>query len=372
MAVAVSEVKGSSDYRKFVHFPALAHKNHPQWVPPVWQDEYAFFNPKKNPAFKDCDTILLLARRGSKVTGRVMGIVHHAYNSKSDEKTARFGFLECYEDAETCHALLHTVEQWAAGLGMNRIIGPYGFSDKDPQGLLVEGFEHTGMIASNCNHPYLVQLVENEGYEKEVDCMAFMLPLNFEMPEQHHRIYERVSKSGQYRVLEFASRKQLKPYIVPILQLMNECYSNIFGAVPMSEREMKEFADRYLPILDPRFVKVVAQNGEILSFVVGLPSIAEGLQRSKGYLWPFGVFHILRAMRKTRKLDLMLGGVKPSHQGRGLDLLMGFKLLDAAKAAGFEAMEVHLVLETNYKMLAEVVRLNAKPHKRFRVFWKRV
>jgi GNAT superfamily N-acetyltransferase len=286
------------------------------------------------------------------------------------EKNSLFGFIECYDDQEIAHALLQTIENWGKRKGMERMIGPYGFSDKDPQGLLIEGFEHLGMIASNCNYPFLVTLVENEGYTKEVDCLAFRLPVNFAIPEKHRLIYERALRNNRYEVREFQSRSQLKPLVVPILRVMNECYKDIYGFIPMSEKEMKDFAARYLPILDPRFAKIIVVKDEILGFVIGLPSISRGLQKSGGYLWPFGIIHILRSMKKTKKIDLMLGGVKPEYQGLGLDLLMGFKLLDSAKAAGFEQIEVHLILETNYKMLAEVLRLNAEPHKRFRVFQK--
>ncbi|MGB4204808.1 MAG: hypothetical protein WBJ84_04220 [Bacteroidales bacterium] len=370
MTVVVSEVKSRRDYSEFIHLPEKIHRGHEQWVPPVWNDERAFFNPSKNIAFQHCDTILLLARRNSEVVGRIMGIIHRSYNQLHNESNVRFGFLECYDDQETAHALLQAVENWGRSKGMTRIIGPYGFSDKDPQGLLVEGFEHLAMIASNCNYPYLVKLVENEGYSKEIDCFAFRLPMDFKLPEKHRLIYERVQKSTRYKILEFTSRWQLKPYIVPILRVMNKCYQDIYGFIPMEEKEMKEFANRYLPILDPKFVKVATLQEEVIGFVVGLPNISRGLQKSGGYLWPFGLFHILRAMKKTKQIDLMLGGVKPGYQGLGLDLLMGFKLVDSAKAAGFEQIEVHLILETNYKMLAEVLRLNADPHKRFRVFQK--
>ncbi len=370
MTVIVSQVQCRHDFYKFIHLPERIHHGHKQWVPPVWSDEKKFFDPLRNIAFQHCDTILMLARRNTKVVGRIMGIIHRSYNQLHNESNARFGFLECYDDPETAHALLKCAENWARSKGMIRMIGPYGFSDKDPQGLLIEGFEHLAMIASNCNYPYLVNLLENEGYTKEVDCLAFRLPLNFTLPEKHRLIYERILRNDRYKVTGFSSRKELKPYIIPILMAMNECYKDIYGFIPMEEQEMKEFAGRYLPILDPAFVKVVTRYDEILGFVVGLPNISRGLKKSNGYLWPVGIFHILLSMKKTKQIDLMLGGIKPQYQGLGLDLLMGINLIDTARTAGFEQMEVHLILETNYKMLAEVLKLNADPHKRFRVFQK--
>lgn len=370
MSLIIRQVHSKNDLRQFIFLPASIHKNHPQWVPPIWMDEKKFFNPRKNKAFAHCDTILLLALRDGQAVGRIMGIVHRDYNRLRNEKNGRFGFLECFDDPEVAGALLDKVEQWARNLGMTRMIGPYGFSDKDPQGLLIEGFEHMAVIASNCNFPYLVNLMEQAGYSKEIDCLVFRLPVNVEIPEAHRRIYERAARNESLEVVGFTTRKQLKPWIIPILKLMNECYAEIYGFVPLTEKEMQDFAGRYMPVIDPRCVKIVLRKNELLSFVVGLPNFSRGLQKSGGYILPFGIFHILRAMKRTKQLDLMLGGVKPSCQGLGLDLLMGFKLLDSAKATGFEQIEVHLILETNYKMLAEVQKLNAVPHKRFRVFQK--
>lgn len=370
MKLIIKQVQSKQDLSQFIFLPATIHKNHPQWIPPIWMDEKVFFNPEKNKAFAHCNTILLLALKDEKPVGRIMGIVHRDYNALRNEKNCRFGFLECFDDPEVSTALLNKVEQWGREQEMTRMIGPYGFSDKDPQGLLIEGFEHLAVIASNCNHPYLVSLLEQAGYSKEIDCLAFRLPVNVEIPEVHRRIYERAARNESLEVVDFSTRKQLKPWIIPILELMNECYADIYGFIPLTAKEMKDFAGRYMPVIEPRFVKIVVRNNELLSFVVGLPNFSRGLQKSGGYILPFGIFHILRSMKRTKQLDLMLGGVKPSCQGLGLDLLMGFKLLDSAKSAGFEQIEVHLILETNYKMLAEVQKLNAIPHKRFRVFHK--
>ncbi|MDZ4204822.1 MAG: hypothetical protein U1C46_08405, partial [Bacteroidales bacterium] len=248
--------------------------------------------------------------------------------------------------------------------------GPYGFSDKDPQGFLIEGFEHLALIASSCNHPYMIQLVENEGYSKEIDCLVYRLPVEFELPEAHQRIFERVQRNNSLKMIEFTSRKQLKPWVIPILELMNECFVDIYGFIALDDQEKKVFANRYLPVIDPRFVKLITKNNEPVAFFIALPNFSTGLQKSRGYLLPVGIFHIMRSMKRTKQLDMMLGGVKSVHQGLGLEVLMGLKMIESAKKAGFEQIEAHLVLETNYKMLAELQKLNAIPHKRFRVFQK--
>lgn len=373
MTLTIREVTTPADFRDFIFLPAQIHKNHQEWIPPVWMDEKAFFDPNRNKSFAHCDTMMLIALRNEKVVGRIMGIIHHTYNQLRNINDGRFGFLECYNDAETASLLLKTIEDWAREKGMHRLVGPYGFSDKDPQGFLIEGFSHQAMIASNCNFPYMIDLVTNAGYSKEIDCIAFKLPITTEIPELHRQIYERAARNKKTRVLGFSSRKEIKKWIIPVLKLMNECYSELYGFVPLNDEEMTEFAERYLPVLDPRFLKIVLNcEDELLSFVVALPNFGRGLQRSKGFLFPFGFFHILWSMKRSHQLDLMLGGVKPVHQGTGLEVLMGLHLVEEARKAGFQHMEVHLILETNHKMLGEMYKLSATPHKRFRVFCKQL
>ena len=243
-------------------------------------------------------------------------------------------------------------------------------SDKDPQGLLIEGFEHPPLIASACNFPYLVKLVENEGYIKEVDCLVYKYHLENDVQEAYRRIVHRILSKNEYKVIEFTSRKQIKPYIYRVLGLLNDTYGHIYGFVPLDQQEMDDFANRYLPILDPRFIKLVEKNDQIVAFIIALPHMTKGIQRSKGHLFPFGIIHILRAAKTTKQLDVMLGAVYPKLQGMGLDALMTIPLIDSAKKAGYKAMEFHLMLETNIAVLKEMERFKATQHKRFRVFQK--
>jgi hypothetical protein len=266
--------------------------------------------------------------------------------------------------------LIAYAEDWARSKGCTRIIGPYGFSDKDPQGFMIEGYELPPLIVSACNYPYQVALLENEGYTKEVDCLAMKYDLNTPLPPVYERVMERYGSREGFEILEFTSKKELRKYIVPVFTLMNETYAEIFGFVPMTEKEMHAFADRYMPILDPHFIKIVIYKGEISAFMLGIPTLTEGLQRAKGKLFPFGFYHILRAAKKTKSLDLMLGAVKNRYHGMGFEVPMSLKLLKSAREAGYKQIEAHLILETNRLSLAEMKRAGAMPHKRFRVYKK--
>jgi hypothetical protein len=370
MAIQVLEVHSVSDRRRFIRLPYEIHKGHAHWLPNMLSDEQFFYDPEKNPSFHGCDTFMALAIKDGRATGRIMGIINHAYNKKNGQKDARFFALDTYEDSETVHALLEYAETWARKAGCTHMVGPYGFSDKDPQGYLIEGFEHPPMIVSACNFPYQVHLLEAEGFTKEVDCMTFLFDVTAPLDPVYERIGERYSRREGMQMVEFSSRKQMRPYIVPIFNLVNETYADIYGFVPMKEEEMYAFAGRYMPVLAPEFVKVVLVRGQVAAFLLGIPCLTRGIQRSGGRLWPFGFLHILQAFRTTRKLDLMLGGVKNCYRGMGFEVLMALKLLESLQRADYHTIEIHLVLETNAPMLAEMERAGAKMHKKFRVFRK--
>lgn len=372
MSLEVREVKTRKEMRTFIYLPEKIHAQHPTWVHPIYVDEWKYFNPDKNKAFAYCSAVLYLAFRGKEPVGRVMGIVNSRYNEYRQEKTARFGFLEIWEDQEVIHALLSRVEEWARQQGMDKIVGPYGFSDQDPEGFIIEGFEHRATIATYHNFEWMPRLVENEGYSKDIDYYVYQLRVPKELPEFYIKIYNRVMKRGNFSIVEFKTRKEMKPWIKPMLHLMNKTYSEggIYGFSPLDEKEMEALARRYLPLLDPRFSKVVQKDSEGIAFIVGIPDLTEGIQRARGHLFPFGFLKILRAARKTKQLDLLLGAIDEKYRGMGLDVLMGVKMIEAAQKAGMEVMDTHHEMETNVRVRAEMERMGGRVYKKFRVFKK--
>jgi hypothetical protein len=299
-----------------------------------------------------------------------MGIINHRYNNFRQERNARFSYLECREDQEVAHTLLNNIEKWAKANGMRKIVGPMGFSDQDPEGFLIEGFDHIPTLATYYNFKYINRLLENEAYSKEVDYVVYRVDLPNDMPDFYKRIIDRVTRKGKFTMIEFSKKKQLKAYIRPIFSLMNDCYKDIYGFYPLTTEEMKEIEKRYLPIADPRFIKIVIKNNELIGFQIGMPNMSEGFRKSKGRLFPFGIFKILHSAKKTRQLDLLLGGIKEKYRGRGIDVLLGMKTMESALKAGFEYVDSHHQLETNYKMRAEMERLGGKVYKRFRIYQK--
>jgi hypothetical protein len=364
------EVRTRKDLKAFISLPEALHRTHARWVPPLYADEWRYFDRAKNPAFSYCDATLGLALRDERACGRIMGIVNHRYNEYRHETHARFACLECGNDPEAAGALLRFVEEWARCRGMTRLVGPMGFTDQDPEGFLIEGFDHEPTIATYCNFEYLNDLLRTHGYAKDVDYVVYRVDLTDQIPERYARIYERAVRRGSFRLVEFSRRRQLKPYIKPIFHLMNECFRELYGFQPMDEVEMDALAKRYLPVLDPRFIKVVLKGEEIAGFNIAMPNLAEGFRRAHGRLLPLGILRILRSGRRSRQLDSLIGGIRERYRGRGVDVLMGFSTMASARQAGFTFADSHHELEDNHRVRAEMERLGGRVYKRYRIYQK--
>ncbi|MCC7501411.1 MAG: hypothetical protein IT229_02710 [Flavobacteriales bacterium] len=371
MGIEVFPVRTQAELRAFIRLPAVLPGRRPNYVPPIWGEERRWHDPEKNPALRDQSSIRFLARSNGQLVGRIMGLVHRGYNASHNERTARFYQLDAVDDQEVVRVLLSKAEVWAREQGMDRIIGPFGLSDKDPQGLQVEGFEHLPVIATPTNPAYLPLLVEACGYAKHADCVAYRLAVPNTVPERYERVALHVLRSEGLTVKTFKDRGALKRWIVPVLELVNNTYTDLLGFVPMSRAEMQKLATDYLPLLDPELVVVVVDLHEVpVAFVVAVPDLSPGLQRAKGRLFPFGFLHILRSIRSSKQLDLLLGAVRQDLQGRGLTGALGVHLFGVARRRGFTIIDSHLVLESNQKMRAQMERLGGESYKRFRIYGK--
>jgi hypothetical protein len=368
--ITIKEVLTKKELREFIYLPSRIHKDEPNWLPPLYTDEWLLFNREKNKSYQYADAVFYLAYKDGKAVGRIMGLVNNRYNSIKNEKHGRFCFMECYNDKEVFHALLKQVEEWNMNKGMVKIVGPLGFSDKDPQGFQIDGYGHPLLFTAATNSPYMPAMMESEGYTKEVDLVNYLIPIPDQLPPIYIKAYERYSRNSDIEIIEFSSKKQLKPYILPVLELMNQTFSDIYGYVPLNDIEKAEFAQRYLPILDPKFVKVAKSGNELVGFIVALPDMTSGIIAAGGKLFPFGIFKILKEMKKSKKLMLMLGGIKQDFRAKGIDVLMGIKLLNSASKNNKDILDSHLILEENTRMRAECERMAGKVIKRFRIYQK--
>ncbi len=369
MEIQIKKVENKNDLKTYIYLPEKIHANHSNWLHPIYLDEWTFYS-SKNKIYSYSDTILFLAFENKKAVGRIMGIINKKYNEANNLQQARFCFLESYENQEISNTLLNAVETWAKEKEMTEIIGPFGFSDKEPQGLLIEGFDEPTVMVTNHSFEYLKNFVEAFNYKPKLDLVQYKVTVPEIMPEIYKRASSRSEKNG-FIIKEFIRRNEIKPYIRPIFHLINETYTKIFGFAAFDEKEMDEFANRYLYLLDPRLIKVIVNtDNEPLAFVIAMPDISEGIRNAKGRLLPFGIFKIFMARKKSKQLNLLLGAIKPNFRNQGLDALLAVKLLESAKDLKLEFIDSHVIMEENKPMRAEMDRLNAKIYKRYRIYQK--
>jgi hypothetical protein len=366
----IQEVVSKSDLKEFIHLPEKLHKNHNNWVPPIYKDEWDYFSPRTNRAFSYCDTTLILAREKGEVVGRIMGIINHRNNEEKKEKVARFSFFECINEREVSDLLLSYVEKWAAGKGMTRIIGPFGMCYQDPIGFMIEGFNERPSLTANYNHEYMISLLLSAGYGCETDLVVYKINITNEIPSAYKIIQNKALQNPKLRILNLTSRKELRRYIHPVLKLMNESFTEIYGYSQLDENEMQDLADHFIPLLDPKFVAVVTYEEEVAGFMITIPSINEGIIAARGHLFPLGFLKILKASKNTSQLDLLIGGIKKKYRGMGIDVIIAVHIINIAKKAGFKSIDSHLELESNWKMRAENEKLGGKVYKKYRIFQK--
>lgn len=371
MAVEVKEVLSKSELKKFIKFPYKHYAGSNYWVPPLLMDEVKNLNKDKNPAFDFCEANYWLAYKDEKIAGRIAGIINKRYNEKVGKKIARFGYVEFIDDEEVSSALWETVEAWAKERGAEAIHGPLGFTDMDPEGMLIEGFAELPTIATIYNYPYYPLHIEKYGYKKDIDWLEFELVPPKNIPEKVERIARAVFERYHLKMLEVKKAKDLLPYAHEIFHVLNKAYENIYGFVPLSEKQIDLYVKQYFGFIRPGFVPVVLnEKGEVVAFGITMPSLSKAFQKAKGRLFPFGFIHILKALKKNDRVDLYLTGVRPDYQDKGVNALMMYEINKIYIANNISKAESNPELETNAKVHAQWRHYEGRQHKRRRCYIK--
>ncbi|MFV0468364.1 MAG: hypothetical protein ACK5MK_05485 [Dysgonomonas sp.] len=374
MAVTIIEVKSRSEAKKFVKFPNNLYKDCPYYVPSLVLDEMETINPKKNPAFDFCEQKLFLAYKDNKIVGRIAAIINHEANRIWNSKHARFGFVDFIDDNEVVDTLFKAAEDWARSKGMVKIQGPMEYTDLDHEGLLIFGYDKISTMSTKYSHPYYRDQIERLGFEKEVDWHEFYIPVPEAVPERHHRIATIVAEKYGLKILKFKSLKQVSPYIDKLFNLLNRAYAPLYGFSPLSKRQIDHYVKMYVPLLRWDVVSIIVkeETDEVVGFGIGLPNLSHALQKSNGKLFPFGWYHLLRALKgkKNPVVDLMLMGVAPEYQGKGVNALIFDDFIPSAHKNGFRFAETNPELELNNKVQSQWDGFNAEHHKTRRAYVK--
>jgi GNAT superfamily N-acetyltransferase len=371
MDLIIKEVVSKCELKKFVSFPRTLYSGHKYWIPLLQFDEMGTLQKHKNPAFSHCEATYWLAYKDRKVVGRIAGIINNRYFEKWNNKYARFGWVDFIDDESVSAALFKTVENWAKQKGMEAIHGPLGFTDLDPEGMLIEGFEELGTIATIYNYPYYPEHIEKYGYKKDVDWIEFEIKIPEKIPEKIERIAEIVKKKKKLTVVKTKKRKDVLLYAKEIFHVLNQAYDSLYGFVPLTEKQIDKYVKQYLGYVRPDFVSIILdEQKRVAAFGISIPSLSKALQKAKGRIFPFGFLHILKAMRKNDRIDLFLVAVRQDLQGKGLNSLLFNELHKTYIKNNITKAESNPELESNTKVQAQWKLFEKRQHKRRRCYIK--
>ncbi|HET7897420.1 MAG TPA: GNAT family N-acetyltransferase, partial [Flavisolibacter sp.] len=334
-------------------------------------DEKGTLRKDKNPAFDYCEARYWLAYHKGKVVGRVAGIVNHAFIQKWNQRFIRFGWLDFEYNDHVALALMKTVESWAKELNMEAVHGPLGFTDLDHEGMLVEGFDERGTIGGLYNFPYYPTLLEKTGYKKHTDWIVFRINIPETIDLRLDKLAGTVAKRQQLKILELKKTKDVLPYVPAIFELLNEAYADLYGVVPLTERQIRYYTKQYFSFIRPDFLSLVTdKEGRLAAFGITMPSLSLALQKANGSLLPFGFWHLLKAIRKNDTADLLLVAVRKDLQGKGVNALVMNEILKSFIKHGIRTAEASHQLEDNKLVHAMWDSFDAKVHKRRRCYIK--
>jgi GNAT superfamily N-acetyltransferase len=371
MAVEVREVRTPKELRAFVRFPLSLYRGHPCYVPTLAFDDMNTLSRDKNPAFEYCEARCWLATKDGKIAGRVAAILNHRHIEKWNQPYLRFGWLDFIDDREVSAGLMEAVEVWAREKGMTSVHGPLGFTDMDREGLLVEGFDELGTMATLYNYPYYPQHLEALGYCKDTDWMEYELTIPPEPNETIAKLVEAVKRRYKVRLLEVHSKKELITHAPEVFEILNDEYKHLYGTVELSEKQTKSYIQQYFGFIDPEFVPlVVDETGRLIAFGITMPSLSHALQKSKGELFPFGWYHLLNYGRGNERADLYLVAVRSEWQGRGINAILIDQVHRIFLRRGIKKVETNPELETNSAVQAQWKYFEKRQHKRRRCYRK--
>ena len=369
--ITIKEVLTKADRKKFVKFPYELYKDNEFYVPVLRIDEYAIFS-NKNPSYEDCMAKFFLAYKDNKVVGRIGAIIQNLYNKKTGENRIRFTRFDSINDQKVANALFKAVEEWGVKQGAKICHGPLGFNDLEREGLLIEGFDQLGTYEEQYNYDYYSKLIENAGYEKEVDYIEYKVYPPKEKNERFARIAKEVLRRYELKVAPIIPKKQyLEKYKDGVFDLLDKAYGPLYGVVPYTDKVRKAIIDAFKITIDMRFIMTILdKNDKVVAFGLAFPSMSKSVQKSKGKLFPFGLFRIMRELKNVKHIDFELIAVDPEYQGKGVNAIILNELVNKMIENNIEYGDTNLMLEYNTKIHKQWESFNFVQNKRRRCYKK--
>ena len=376
MAVEIKEVVSEEDMKEFIRFPEKLYKDNPYYVPALEYDVQDTLSRKSNPAYEFCDARMYLALKDGETVGRVAAIINFRANEEWNHKEVRFGWYDFIDDKEVSGALMDKVVEFGRRHGMDTIVGPLGFTDFDPEGLLIEGYDRMSTMAIIYNHPYYVEHIEGMGFEKDNDWIEYRVDTRQGLPDKIIRVAGIVEKRSKCHVRPL-TKKMLKEekYGYKIFYLINECYKDLYNFTILTDKMIKKYMDFYLGLLPLKYISCIEnEKGELVAFGIVMPSLAKALQKTRGRLLPFGWFTLAKAMywKYDDTLEMLLVGVRPDYRDSGINSLLFTNLFQRAMEDGFKFAETNAIMETNSKNIAQWAIFPGECKKRRRSYCKKL
>ena len=374
MSIYVHPISTDRDQlSQYVQFPIDLYRDNACYVPPLVIDQIATLTPEGNPAFDFCEAQSFMAFDNGEPVGTITAIINRAANEKTGKRQMRFGFMDFIDNEEVVDGLIDAVAEWGRERGMTEMVGPVGFTDLDQEGMLIEGFDEMGTMATIYNYPYYVRHFERLGFEKDADWVEYRITVPDSIPEKHTRIGEIVMRKYGLSVKKFTSRSKIrKEYGRAIFELINEAYADLYGFVPLTDRQIEHYINIYIGVLRLEDVTLIVDKDEkLVALGISMPSMSEALRKSRGKLFPFGWYHLLRAIKgHTDVVDLLLVAVKPEYQSKGVNALIFNDLIPRYNAHGYKFAESNVELEGNESVQKQWEYFERRQHRRRRG-WKK-
>lgn len=376
MPIEIRKVSSKRDLKIFVRFANRLYKGNPYYVPSMPFDDMATFDPKQNGAYDFSEAELYLAYKDGEVAGRVAAIINTRANEAWNVKQVRFGWIDFIDDIEVSSALLDAVAEFGRSRGMNQVVGPLGFTDFDPEGMLVEGFDRICTMALIYNHPYYPEHLRKLGFVKETGWLEHLLTIPEKMPEKYARVGEVVQQRYDLEIKKLTRRQiQKEGYGRKFFKLINDTYRVLYGFSLLSDRQIDKYVNLYLSFVDVRMLTFIEdKDGNLIAAAASIPSMVRALQKCNGEIFPFGWWHMFKAMflKRSDTVELLLIGVEPEWQKKGVVALLFMDLVDNFRKLGFKYAETNAMLENNVNILSMFEPFEKEIHKRRWVFGKEI
>jgi len=371
--IIIKEVVSKSELKKFVAFPFSLYKDNPYWIPPIINDELASFDKTKNPAFENAEAHFFLAYKNEVIVGRIVAIINAIEVKQQDLKKMRFGWFDFIDDINVSKALLDKVIEIGQQHQLEFVEGPVGFSNLDKVGILIEGFDQLGNMITWYNHSYYKDHLEQLGYIKAKEYIENIFPFSNVKPELFLKAQELIKKRYQLKSLNFTTTKEIMPYVDKMFDLFNESYAKLSSFVPISDSQKAYFKKKYISFINPEYIKYVAdKNDKLVAFSIVMPSFSKALLKSRGKLFPFGIFHLLKAKKQSKDVIFYLIGVRPDYQNKGVTAIIFDEYYKTFKKKGIKNCIRTPELEDNVAIHQIWKHFDPKINKRRRTYRKEI